>query len=162
MDYSVARISHEDRDRASALLGASLADGRLDQAEFERRIESVYGATTTYGELWQVVFDLPGAEDLMPRSPAPVLPVPPVMMYPVPRNTNGFAVASLVSSLVGFPTLGFGFVLGVVFGHVARAQIRETSDGGAGLSTAGLVIGYLGVAGGVALLGAVMVLAVVG
>jgi|GEM_PF-3999129 len=35
-----------------------------------------------------------------------------------------------------------GGVLGIVFGHVARARIRRTGDAGWGTATAGLAIGY--------------------
>ena len=37
-----------------------------------------------------------------------------------------------------------GGLLGIVFGHVAHSQIRNTGERGWGLATAGLVFGYLG------------------
>ena len=33
--------------------------------------------------------------------------------------------------------------LGIVFGHVARRQIRRTGEQGSGLATAGLWLGYI-------------------
>jgi hypothetical protein len=57
-------------------------------------------------------------------------------------STNGLAIASLVTSLLGIS------LVGVILGHVSRKQIRETGQGGWGLSTAGLVLGYLGLVGG--------------
>lgn len=69
-------------------------------------------------------------------------PAPP----PVDRGgkppTNGFAIAALVLGIIG------GSVLAIVFGHVARSQIRNSggSQGGMGMATAGLVLGYLGLA----------------
>ena len=61
------------------------------------------------------------------------------------KSTNGFAIAALVCPLVA---CGVGSILGIVFGHVARRQIKRTGEGGAGLALAGLIIGYatLGVA----------------
>lgn len=57
------------------------------------------------------------------------------------RATNGWAIASLVVSLV---SCGFGSILGVIFGHIAMSQIKRNGDQGRGLAIAGLVIGYLG------------------
>lgn len=56
---------------------------------------------------------------------------------PLQRGTNGFAIASLVLAV-----LGMG-LLAVIFGHVARSQIRTTGEGGDGLAIAGLIIGYI-------------------
>ena len=63
-----------------------------------------------------------------------------------PRN-NGLAIASLVCGLF-FWFYGVPGIVAIVFGHVARRQIKR-SDGqqtGGGMATAGLVLGYLGVA----------------
>ena len=54
-------------------------------------------------------------------------------------RTNGFATASLILAIVG------GGVLAIVFGHVAHSQIRQTGEGGSGMATAGLVIGYVSI-----------------
>lgn len=54
-------------------------------------------------------------------------------------RTNGFAVASIVLALLG------GGIFAIVFGHVARSQIRLSGDGGSGMATAGLVIGYVSI-----------------
>lgn len=54
---------------------------------------------------------------------------------PQPSGTNIFAILALI----------FGFLaglLGIVFGHIARAQIRQTGQAGAGMALAGLVLGY--------------------
>jgi uncharacterized protein DUF4190 len=53
--------------------------------------------------------------------------------------TNGMAIAALILVFVFFP-------LGIIFGHVARGQIRRTGESGKGLATAALIIGYLQVA----------------
>lgn len=55
-----------------------------------------------------------------------------------PTGTNGLAIASFVVSL----SMLLGF-LAIPFGHVARRQIRQSGEQGAGLALAGLIIGYL-------------------
>jgi hypothetical protein len=59
---------------------------------------------------------------------------------PPTTSTNGFAIASFVTSLLGLS------LLGVIFGHVSLRKIPVTGEGGKGLAVAGLVIGYLGLA----------------
>lgn len=73
---------------------------------------------------------------------------------PLPRQTCGLAIASLVLGIVSVPTIcccGVGLVaaiLAVVFGHVAMNQIRRSEGrlNGKGMAVAGLVIGYASVA----------------
>jgi hypothetical protein len=63
-----------------------------------------------------------------------------------PQKTNAFAVVSLLSSLLW---LGFiGSLVGVVTGHIARAEIAGARGGerGDALALAGLVVGYIGLA----------------
>lgn len=60
----------------------------------------------------------------------------PIYQQPTPPGTNVLAVLGLVFSF-------FIGILGIVFGHIARAQIRRTGEGGAGLALAGLIIGYV-------------------
>jgi hypothetical protein len=57
-------------------------------------------------------------------------------------STNGLAIASLVCSLV--VVFGIGSVLGIVFGFVAKSQIRQSNgtQKGNGLATAGIIIGF--------------------
>lgn len=57
----------------------------------------------------------------------------PVLMAP---PTNTMAILSLVFAFVFSP-------LAIVFGHMAKKQIKERGEGGDGLATAGLVLGYL-------------------
>ena len=80
-----------------------------------------------------------------PGFAAPPYGTPPAYGYgyaPQPvAATNGWAIASLVVSLV---SCGFGSLLGVIFGHIALSQIKRDGGGGRGLAIAGLVIGYIG------------------
>jgi hypothetical protein len=73
-----------------------------------------------------------------------------------PQSINPFAIASLVLGLVGVPIAGS--ILAIVFGVVARRQIRETPGGRGGnvMATWGIVLGCLGLLG--AIIGAVILL----
>jgi hypothetical protein len=62
------------------------------------------------------------------------------------RPTNGMAVASLVCACAGIIPFFFGIpcILGVIFGFVARSQIKRTNgtQGGSGLALAGIIVGF--------------------
>jgi Domain of unknown function (DUF4190) len=62
------------------------------------------------------------------------------------RSTNGMAVASLVCACAGIIPFLFGIpaILGVIFGFVARGQIKNSNNtqGGRGLALAGIIVGF--------------------
>ncbi|MCV7257472.1 DUF4190 domain-containing protein [Mycobacterium shimoidei] len=66
---------------------------------------------------------------------------------PPPAGTNSMAIASLMTSIMGFPLVFLcyigvaGWIAGIVFGIVALNQISETSQPGRGLAIAGISIG---------------------
>lgn len=60
-----------------------------------------------------------------------------------PVQNNGMAVASMVLGLIGILFCGFTSILAIIFGHVAQGQIKRTGEGGAGMATAGLILGYV-------------------
>jgi len=62
---------------------------------------------------------------------------------PHQRSTNGMAIASLVLGILWLYWVGS--ILALVFGYVAKRQIRERGDAGSGMATAGLVLGWIGV-----------------
>ena len=68
-------------------------------------------------------------------------------------RTNGLAIAALVSGVLFVTTIGA--VLAIVFGHVARGQIKGSQgwQKGSGMALAGLALGYAG--------GAIILLALV-
>ena len=70
---------------------------------------------------------------------------PPPYGYPyAPRPTNGMAIAAMVLGIVGVCNpVG---VLGLIFGLVAKRQIRERGDQGDGFAVTGIVLGWIGVA----------------
>lgn len=65
---------------------------------------------------------------------------------PMAPATSGYAIASLICSLLGFiGVFGFGPILGIIFGHMAIREI-DRSNGhlqGRGLAQAGLILGYI-------------------
>lgn len=66
--------------------------------------------------------------------------------YPQPPATNGFAIASLVLSLTPFLVIGLGWgsLLGLIFGIVALRQTARDGTRGRGLALAGVIIGAIG------------------
>ena len=89
-----------------------------------------------------------------PNQPASP-PAGPAPVYVAVPATNGMAIAALILVFFFFP-------LGIVLGHVARGQIKRTGEGGRGLATAALIIGYLQVALTVAVIGVAAVLVALG
>jgi hypothetical protein len=76
-----------------------------------------------------------------PGSGAPAGPGYPYA--PPAPGTNGLAVASLVVSLASILICGVPAIVGAILGHVARRQIRERGESGAGMALAGIVIGWI-------------------
>ncbi|MQA77034.1 MAG: DUF4190 domain-containing protein [Streptosporangiales bacterium] len=70
----------------------------------------------------------------------------PMVMQPMPTfqvkaANNTMATCSLIFALVGlifFPILAQ--ILALIFGIVAKGQIKRTGEGGAGMATAGIII----------------------
>jgi type IV pilus assembly protein PilA len=82
-----------------------------------------------------------------PASSGPALAVPLPPVPTVPGQTSGKAIASLVFGLFIF---FFPFsIVAVILGHLSLTEIRKSAGrlSGNGMATAGLVMGYLGVAG---------------
>ena len=114
---------------------------------------AVYGYT---GDPGPHVAGLPPEYGYPPQQPPPYYPYAPSGYYPdartpypmgpmvQARQTNPFAIASLVSACVGIiPFLGIlGVILGFVFGLIAKGQIKRTGGAqeGNGLATAGIII----------------------
>ena len=65
----------------------------------------------------------------------------PAIVYAPSRPTNPLAIISLVASCVGliFP---LGYVAGIIMGHIALHQIKQTGEQGRGLALAGVIVGY--------------------
>ncbi len=93
----------------------------------------------------------------MTQTQPPSMPSPyPAGQAPAapPARTNTMAVLALIFAFVVAP-------LGIIFGIVARRQIRRTGDNGRGLATAGIVLGSIFTILGIAAVVGVIVLAAV-
>jgi hypothetical protein len=66
---------------------------------------------------------------------------------PAPSTTSGKAIASLVLGIVW--VWGIGAVLALILGYQARSEIRRSGGRltGGGLAVAGIVLGWVGLAG---------------
>jgi len=133
-----------DRERTMDVLKAAYGEGRLTKEEFDSRSARALGART-YADLNAVVNDLPAG----PAGPAGA--VMPYQVYypqvaPLPP-TNGLAIGAMVCGIAEIFTLGLAAIPAVILGHLARGQIKQTGERGDGMAIAGLVLGYLGIAG---------------
>ncbi|MFD9660607.1 DUF4190 domain-containing protein [Rhodococcus sp. NPDC059968] len=61
--------------------------------------------------------------------------------YPRPLGTNGLAIASLITSIVGGCFYGLGSIVGIILGIIALGQIKQSGQEGRGLAIAGIAIG---------------------
>jgi hypothetical protein len=62
-----------------------------------------------------------------------------------PKSTNGLAIASMVLGIVW--VWWVGSILALIFGYVAKGQIRDANgaQGGGGMAIAGIVLGWVGI-----------------
>lgn len=114
------------------------------------------------GRVWDpgpAPYETPGFEPLT-QAPGAAYP-PPLGLQLVPAApTNGMAVASLIFGILGWVMIPvFAPLLAVIFGHVARGQIRNTGERGNGMAVAGLVLGYINLA--FALIGLLVIIVIV-
>jgi hypothetical protein len=134
--YGQMRASDRDRDSANALLQTAYAEGRLTKDEYDDRSGQLL-RSQTYAQLQALTADLPGH---FPSS------MQQVQYAPLQRRTNSLAVASLACGLGQIFFWFLAAIPAVVLGHMARRQIRQTGEDGQGMATAGLVLGWIGIA----------------
>ncbi len=85
-----------------------------------------------------------GYDDQTKYPPQPVQSHPPqgypaqypAQPYPPVRPTNGFAIAALITSLMGMA------IVPVILGHIALRQIKRNGEAGSVMAIIGLVLGY--------------------
>jgi len=77
--------------------------------------------------------------------PYPGYPVDPYDPYRIaaPAGTNGKAIGSLVTSLVGLLFCGLPSIAAIVLGVIAMRETRRTGQDGYGMALAGTIIGGL-------------------
>ena len=71
-------------------------------------------------------------------------------LQPVAR-TSTLAIISLIGGITGWTILPFlGAIVAVITGHMAQSEIKKSGGmiTGKGMATAGLILGYLAIAGG--------------
>jgi hypothetical protein len=78
-----------------------------------------------------------------PRYTQQQSPYPQPYPYTPARPTNGMAIAAMVLGILW--VYWIGSVLALIFGYVARNEIRRTGQGGDGMAIAGIVLGWVGV-----------------
>ncbi|WP_324273489.1 DUF1707 domain-containing protein [Blastococcus brunescens] len=81
------RVSDAERQAAAARIGAAWAEGRLDDAEYDRRLAQAFAAVT-YGDLDQLFADLPGPRPVQPRRSSGRL-LPPTAPCPASGRPRG-------------------------------------------------------------------------
>jgi hypothetical protein len=131
-----------DRERTIDVLKAAFGEGRLSKEEFDSRSSQVL-AGRTYADLTAIIADLPAGPS------GPVVPYqasyyPPMVAVP---PTNGLAIGAMMCGIAEVFTFGLAAIPAVILGHLARAQIKQTGERGDGMAVAGLVLGYLAIAG---------------
>lgn len=131
------RAADVDRDRVAGILGTAYAEGRLSKDEYDDRVAAAFSART-YADLDRLLADLP-----VPPVPATGtdLDARPGEVAPVDK-TNGLALASFFFGLSQVLIGPLGTIPAIVFGHIARNQIKRTGERGAGLALVGLVLGW--------------------
>lgn len=120
-------------------------NGGFDREQDDAARQSPYG-TPEYPQ--------PGYPASMPPPGQPYGPYPQQVPWVVSRPTNGMAVASMVLGILWLYWVGS--ILALIFGYIARRQIRERGESGDGMAIAGIVLGWVGV--GVALIFIVVLL----
>jgi DUF1707 SHOCT-like domain/Domain of unknown function (DUF4190) len=128
------RAADADRDRVVGFLNTAYSEGRLSKDEYDARLENALSART-YADLDQLVTDLPAAAAAMVPTAASTTVVP-------VAATNGLAIVSLACGLAQFVFGPLAAIPAIVFGHLARSQIKRTGERGAGLALAGLILGW--------------------
>jgi hypothetical protein len=68
---------------------------------------------------------------------------PPVGYSPHPPQGNGFAVASLICSILGFCVVFLGGLLGILFGILGLRKASQPNTGGRGMAIAGILVGII-------------------
>jgi hypothetical protein len=110
------RVSDADRERVTARLRDHYAEGRLTEIELDERVSAALSAKT-FGDLRQLMVDLPGPAPVSPQQPPqqprPQWGGPPWVMYRRGPRLLPVVLLVLLAAVV-FPG-GGGWVLAGVF-----------------------------------------------
>jgi len=89
---------------------------------------------------------------------------PYVPLQPITK-TSTLAIISLIGGITGFTILPMlGSLVAVITGHMAQSEIKKSAGmiTGKGMATAGLILGYLVLAGGICAICLAIVLPLLG
>lgn len=131
--------------------GAVLKPEEMPAGTEEELLEVAEAGAEEAGPVEEMPDVMPAAERVPPPPPRATT-LPPGTAPSVP--TSGLAIASLVLGIGGLTLLPFfGSILALLFGYMARADIRSRPEEvtGDGLALTGIVLGWISV--GLALLG---------
>ena len=105
-------------------------------------VPQAWGQPAPYGQQ-----PTPDGQQPTPYGQQPAYPNPYGQAYDAPQSggTDAKAITSLVLSIVWL--LGLGSIAAVILGHLSRSQAKKQGRSPSGIALAGLIIGYLGVAG---------------
>jgi uncharacterized membrane protein len=123
------RAGDADRERATDVLKAAFAEGRLTKDEYDQRVAHAC-ASRTYGELAAITDDLP-------VGPLGALALGQVMV-PQRPPMNRRAIAALVCGLLPTPVTS---VLAISLATGARQEIKKTGERGMAAADAGFALG---------------------
>ena len=82
-----------------------------------------------------------------PQPPQQAGQLQPGFQPPPVQKTNGMAVTSLISGILGLTLCaGIGSIAALIFGYIARGQIKRSQgmEGGSGMALAGIILGWIG------------------
>lgn len=118
------RVSDADRQGAAQRIGAAWAEGRLDDAEYDRRLSLAFAAVT-YADLDQLFTDLPGPQ----LVPSPQYGLPTAVYHPMPRVPAAVRAWCRVGAIGQVRSTGLQLLLFVVtFGIWGYVYLFQTHD----------------------------------
>jgi len=119
------RVSDAERQGAAQRIGAAWAEGRLDDAEYDRRLSLAFAAVT-YADLDQLFTDLPGPR---PVPPPPQYGPPGAEYRPMPRVPAAVRAWCRVGAIGQVRSTGLQLLLFVVtFGIWGYVYLFQTHD----------------------------------
>jgi hypothetical protein len=89
----------------------------------------------------------------------------PIPQLPPTTRTSTMAIISLIGGITGWTILPLlGSIVAVITGHIAHSEIKKGGGmiTGKGMATAGLILGYLALAGGICVFCLVIILPLLG
>ena len=89
----------------------------------------------------------------------------PYQPFPPAPRTSTLAIISLIGGITGFTVLPFlGSLVAIITGHMAQSEIKKSAGmvTGKGMAIAGLIMGYLVLAGGICALCLIIILPLLG